>query len=104
MVTKYEIAKAFLECQQKCDEFYESLPQPIRDAFVENPINLAHEQLQHLLLSELLTIEQLDDLYYFAYESTPLVEWEGREFHTLESYWQYCDQKATVEFVGNAIN
>ena len=103
MVTKYEIAKAFLECQQKCDEFYESLPQSLRDAFVENPLNLAHEELQHLLLSELLTLEQLDDLYYFAYESNPRVEWEGKEFYTLESYWQYCDSKTTLNFVGSKL-
>lgn len=103
MVTKYEIAKAFLECQQKCDEFYESLPQSIRDAFVENTLNLAHEELQHILLSQLLSVEELDDLYYFAYESNPRVEWEGREFYTLESYWQYCDLKTTVDFVGSKL-
>lgn len=103
MVTKYEIAKAFFECQQKRDEFYEQLPESMREAIYDNPSSLAQEQLQHVLLSQLLSEEQLDDLYYFAYESNPRVEWEGFEFSTLEDYWAYCDNKAAVDFVGSKL-
>ena len=62
MVTKYEIAKAFFECQQKRDEFYEQLPESMREAIYDNPSSLAQEQLQHILLSQLLTEEQLDTM------------------------------------------
>lgn len=103
-MTKYQIAQAFFNCQQKRDEFYESLPFTLCEAFCDNAASLAAEELQHILLQQLLTPEQLDDLYYFAYESNPRIEWDGFTFNTLEDYWVYCDQKATVEFVGNAIN
>lgn len=102
-MTKYQIAKAFLNCQNKRDEFYESLPSALREAFFDNAASLAAEELQHILLSQLLTSEQLDDLYYFAYETNPSIEWEGFTFNTLEDYWVYCDQKSAVEYVGGKL-
>lgn len=100
-MTKYQVAQAFLNCQNKRDEFYESLPSTLREAFFDNAASLASEELQHILLSQLLSPEQLDDVYYFAYETNPKVEWEGVTFTTLEDYWRYCD---TVEAMGNAVN
>lgn len=102
-MTKYQIAEAFLNSQQKRDAFYESLPSSLREAFFDNDANLASEELQHILLSQLLLPEQLEDLYYFAYETNPQVECEGFTFTTLKDYWQYCDQKAAVEFVGGKL-
>lgn len=90
-MTKYDIATAFWDCKHEYDQFIESLPSSIEQAFYENEAYVAQEQLAHKLLKAMLSESEYDDLCYFAYESNPRVEIDGYTFTSLEDYWAYCD-------------
>lgn len=92
-MVKYVVAKAFLKFQATRDEFYDKLPYSIAVAVFDNEANIAQEELVHILLSQLLTEQECDDLYYFAFETNPCVELDDKEFKDLESYWRYLETK-----------
>ena len=103
MVDKYQIAEAFFDHLHECDQFINQLPQSVEAAFYENEAYTAKDQLVHILLKSVLGETEHDDLCYFAYEDAPRVEVDNLIFLTLEEYWQYCDSKVTVDFVGGKL-
>lgn len=102
-LNKYDLAVLYMEMVAECDQFYDQLPQSIEAAFYENEANTAKESLIHILMNQLLTESEYDDLTYFAYETNPRVEVDNLVFATLEEYWTHLDQQATVQFVGSKL-
>lgn len=90
-MNKYDIAAAFWDCKHEYDHFVNSIPQSIEQAFTENEAYQAQEKFAHILLTQLLSESEYDDLCYFAYESNPQVEMDNHTFTSLEDYWTYCD-------------
>lgn len=92
-LNKYDIAEVYLETQERCNDFNNQLPQGLEQAFFDNEAYQANEQLVHILLKQLLTEPEFDDLMYFAFESNPCVEVDGQDFHTVQEYWEYLDEQ-----------
>lgn len=93
MVTKYQIAQEFLDHLKECDAFFNQLPRSVEEAFYENEAYTTKDQMLHILLKQLLKESDYDDLCYFAYESNPVYFVDDLEFNTLESYWNYLDER-----------
>ena len=102
-LNKYDLAVLYMEMLSECDQFYNQLPQSVESAFYENEAVQAKEELIHVLLNQLLTQAEYDDLTYFAFETDPSIEVDDQVFTTLEEYWQHLDQQATVNFVGGKL-
>lgn len=102
-LNKYDLAVLYMEMVSECDGFLNQLPQSIESAFYDNEANRAKEDFIHVLLKQLLTESEYDDLTYFAYETNPRVEVDDQVFTNLEDYWTHLDQQATVNFVGNKL-
>lgn len=102
-LNKYDLAVLYKEMRDECDQFYNQLPQSIESAFYDNEANRAKEDFIDILLKQLLTESEYDDLTYFAFETNPRIEVDNLVFLTLEEYWQHLDQQATVNFVGNKL-
>lgn len=102
-LNKYDLAVLYKEMRDECDQFYNQLPQSIESAFYDNEANRAKEDFIDILLKQLLTESEYDDLTYFAFETNPRIEVDNLVFLTLEEYWQHLDQQATVQFVGSKL-
>ena len=102
-LNKYDLAVLYMEMVSECDNFYNQLPQTVEAAFYDNEAIQAKEEFIHILLNQLLTQAEYDDLTYFAYETNPLVEVDNQVFTSLEDYWTHLDQQATVQFVGGKL-
>lgn len=102
-LNKYDLAVLYMEMVSECDQFYNQLPSSVESAFYDNEANTAKEEFIDILLKQLLTTSEYDDLTYFAYESNPRVEVDNQVFTSLEEYWTHLDQQATVQFVGGKL-
>lgn len=96
-LNKYDLAVLYKEMRDECDSFYNQLPQTVEAAFYDNEANRAKEDFIDILLKQLLTQAEYDDLAYFAYETNPRIEVDDQVFTNLEDYWTHLDQQATVE-------
>lgn len=93
-LNKYDLAVLAQEMIEECDQFMNQLPQSIEAAFYDNEAYNAKDQFIHILLKQLLTDSEHDDLCYFLYESSPRVEVDNLVFLTLQDYWEYLDAQA----------
>lgn len=88
---KNKIATQFLEYVKKCDAFTANLPNSIHQFLLENELNAYNDEIIHILLNQIFTKEELDDLYYFAYETDPKVFIDDKEFDNLLEYWNFIN-------------
>lgn len=88
---KNKIAQAFLDYNAKCDDFTNKLPNSVQQFLLENELNTYNDEIIHILLNQIFTQEELDDLYYFAYETNPIVFIDDKQFDNLLEFWAYLD-------------
>lgn len=90
-MVKTKIVQAFLEYNKKCDAFTDRLPSSVQQFLLENELNTYNDEIIHTLLAQIFTTEELDDLYYFAYETNPKVLIDDLQFDNLLDFWAYLD-------------
>lgn len=88
---KHKIAEQFLNYVKRCDDFTKPLPNSVHQFLLENELATYSDEIIHILLAQFFNKDELDDLYYFAYESDPKVFIEEKQFDNLLEYWSFID-------------
>jgi hypothetical protein len=91
---KYKIAEQYLKSINIRDAYLDKIPNDLRCVVHDNVYSEQVLVMEHFLLLELLGEQDLDDLYYFVYEKSPRIEYNGEVFTDIISYWKYCDKES----------